>query len=257
MKLTDRVAVITGAGSGIGRAIAETFAAEGAKIAALDVRAESVEAIIKTLAGDGHCAFAADVSNSQEIATAFDAVDAAFGRIDILINNAGIDRAPGDAFDKLMTTGEQTVHMTDEGFSRVMEVNVNGTFFCTREAVKRMRRDERAGAIVNLSSIAGISANGPPHYAASKAAVLGLTRSWAREFGRFGIRVNAICPGVIETPMTAAVPDAALEGLIRATPLGRKGQPDDIAATALFLASDESGFITGQWISPNGGLIIC
>ncbi|MFP6655216.1 MAG: glucose 1-dehydrogenase [Myxococcota bacterium] len=257
MKLTNQIAIVTGAGSGIGRAIAERFAAEGAIIAALDVSGESAEATVKALPGERHRAFAADVSKGSEIVSAFSGIDAAFGRVDILINNAGIDRAPGDGFDELMKTGEQTIHMSDEGFTRLMEINVNGVFFCTREAVKLMKREGCPGAIVNMSSIAALSANGPPHYAASKSAVLGLTRSWAREFGPLGIRVNAICPGVIETPMTAEVPDRAITALVRATPLGRKGLPEDIASTAVFLASSESSFITGQWISPNGGLVMC
>ena len=114
-----------------------------------------------------------------------------------------------------------------------------------------------SGSIINMSSIAGLSGQGVPHYAASKAAVLGFTRSCARQLGPLGIRVNVVCPGVIETPMTEAVPDVALKGLLAATPLGRMGQPEDIAQATLFLASDESAFITGQWLSPNGGLLTC
>ena len=120
-----------------------------------------------------------------------------------------------------------------------------------------MQREKTAGSIVNMSSIAGLSSQGTISYAASKSAVLGITRAAARELGRFGIRVNAICPGVIETPMTESLPDFALKPLVQATPLGRIGNPADIASTALFLASDESSFITGQWISPNGGLVMC
>jgi len=120
-----------------------------------------------------------------------------------------------------------------------------------------MQREGNPGSIINMSSIAGLSSQGTISYAASKSAVLGLTRAAARELGRFRIRVNAICPGVIETPMTEGLPDVVLEPLVRATPLGRTGKPADIAATALFLASEESSFITGQWISPNGGLIMC
>jgi len=257
MKLKNKIAVITGSGSGIGKAIAKRFALEGATIAAVDIRAETARKTVKELAGDRHRAFAADVSDGKEVAATFEAIDSAFGRVDLLINNAGIDRAPGDGFDKLIKTGEQTIHMTDEGFTRVMEINVNGVFFCMREAVRLMRRNEQDGAIVNMSSISGLTANGPPHYAASKAAVLGLTRSCARELGPFGIRVNAICPGVIDTPMTAEVPDTALKALLYATPLGRKGTVEDIASSALFLASTDSAFITGQSISPNGGLVIC
>ena len=147
--------------------------------------------------------------------------------------------------------------MTDEGFTKLMAINVNGVFFCLRETVKIMQREERPGSIINMSSIAGLSSQGTISYSASKSAVLGITRAAARELGRFGIRVNAICPGIISTPMTDDLPEFAIKSLVKATPLGRMGTPGDVAATALFLASDESSFITGQWISPNGGLIMC
>jgi 3-oxoacyl-[acyl-carrier protein] reductase len=257
MRLQDRIAVVTGAGSGIGRAICEAFAREGATIAALDVREDAAKETLSRLAGTRHQAFAADVSDGPAVVRCFQAIDAAFGRVDVVVNSAGIDRAKGDGFDLLMKTGQQLVHMSDEGFQRVMAVNVNGTFLCTREAVKLMERDKRPGSVVNISSIAGISANGGPHYAASKSAVLGFTRACARELGPHGIRVNAICPGVIDTPMTAEVPEFALKGLVAATPLRRRGTPADIAAAALYLASDESSFVTGQWLSPNGGLVMC
>jgi 3-oxoacyl-[acyl-carrier protein] reductase len=156
-----------------------------------------------------------------------------------------------------MKTGMLLVHMSDEGFTRMLEINVNGVFFCSREAVKLMLREKRGGAIVNLSSIAGLSAQGTVHYAASKSAVLGLTRACARELGPHGIRVNALCPGVIDTPMAAAIPEAAIKPLVGATPLRRVGQPEDIAAAAVYLVSEESSFVTGQWLSPNGGLVMC
>lgn len=257
MRLADRVFVVTGAGSGIGREISRRFAAEGAKIAAVDLRPETAAETVAQLAGSGHFSCAVDVASGPSVVETFERVDRHFGRVDGLVNNAGVDHVPGDGRDMMMKTGQQTVHMSDEGFTRLMAINVNGVFFCLREAVKLMQREKRPGVIINMSSIAGISANGTVSYAASKHAVLGITRATARELGRFGIRVNAICPGVIETPMTAGVPEAALEPLKRATPLGRTGTPEDIAQTALFLASDESSFITGQWISPNGGLVIC
>lgn len=257
MRLADRVFVVTGAGSGIGREISLRFAAEGAKIAAVDLRPETAAETVGLLAGTGHFSCAVDVSSGPSVVEMFGRVDRHFGRVDGLVNNAGVDHVPGDGRDLAMKTGQQTIHMSDEGFTRLMAINVNGVFFCLREAVKLMQREQRPGVIVNMSSIAGISANGTVSYAASKHAVLGITRATARELGRFGIRVNAICPGVIDTPMTAGVPDAALKPLKQATPLGRVGTPLDIAQTALFLASDESSFITGQWISPNGGLVMC
>lgn len=256
MKLENRVALVTGAGSGLGREIAKQFAREGARIAAVDLRPETAEQTVSMLAGTGHFVAAVDVAEGASVVEMFGKVDAEFGRIDVLVNNAGVDHIPGDGREQLLEKGQQTIYMSDEGFTRLMAINVNGVFFCLREAVKIMQREESPGSIINMSSIAGLSPNGNVSYAASKAAVLGITRATARELGRFGIRVNAICPGVIETPMTAGVPDPLLKPLIKATPLGRMGQPSDIASTALFLASDESSFITGQWISPNGGLVM-
>ena len=256
MRLEDRVVLVTGAGSGIGREIARTLAGEGARIAAVDLRPETAEETLGLLAGDGHFACAVDVADPDSVREMVGRVDEALGRIDVLVNNAGVDHIPGDGREKLLETGQQTIHMSDEGFTKLMAINVNGVFFCLRESIKIMQREERGGSIINMSSIAGLSPNGNVSYAASKAAVLGITRATARELGRFGIRVNAICPGVIETPMTAGVAEPMLKPLIRATPLGRTGQPSDIANTALFLASDESSFITGQWISPNGGLVM-
>lgn len=256
MKLEDRVFVVTGAGSGLGRQISIRFAEEGARVAAVDLDLASAEETVGLLSGAGHLATRVDVADGASVVDMFGKVDAEYGRVDGLVNNAGVDHIAGDGREKLLETGQQTIHMSDEGFIKLMAINVNGVFFCLREAVKIMQREGRPGSIINMSSIAGLSANGNVSYAGSKAAVLGMTRATARELGRFQIRVNAICPGVIETPMTAGVPEVMLEPLKRATPLGRTGTPDDIASTAVFLASDESSFITGQWISPNGGLVM-
>ena len=226
-------------------------------MAVIDLRRDAGAATVKDLTGTGHIAIEADVSSSESVSEAFSAVDDAFKRIDILVNNAGIDRAEGDGFDEMMQGAQQLIHMSDEAFRRVMAVNVDSVFLCTRQAVCRMQRDGTAGSIVNMSSIAGISGQGVPHYAASKAAVLGFTRSTARQLGRIGIRVNAVCPGVIDTPMTSEVPEQAVKGLLAATPLGRMGQPEEIAQAVLYLAGDESSFVTGQWLSPNGGLVTC
>ncbi len=256
MRLEGRVALVTGGGSGLGRAIARAYAAEGAHLVVSDLRGETAEETVKSLSGGGHRAVEGDVADEGSVVALFEEADRAHGRLDVLVNNAGVDRWPGDGFDQLMKTGQQLVHMSAEAFERVMAINVTGVFLCSREAANRMLREERGGSIINMSSIAGISQQGGPHYAASKSAVIGLTRSCARELGPRGIRVNAICPGAIDTPMTQQLAEPIRKNLAAAAPLQRLGEPEDIANTAVFLASDESSFITGQWISPNGGLIM-
>ena len=272
MKLRDRVALVTGGGSGIGRAIALRFAAEGARVVVNDVRlASAQEAVDKIGPGAGGRAIEADVSDSSAVRKMFGEIGSAFGRLDILVNNAGIansgDRPVGEnarihetrmaelmAGDGIKTHWDVTETMTDESWHRMIGVHLNGTFFCTRSALPLMRA---GGAIVNLSSVAALQGlETVPHYSAAKAGILGFTRSLAKEVASRGIRVNAICPGFIDTPMTAPMPPLMRRMTIGRTPLGRVGVPDDIAATALFLVSDDSTFFTGQWLSPNGGLVI-
>lgn len=255
MKLSGRVACITGGGSGLGRAMALAFAAEGAAVAVNDLRAETAEETVKQLPGSGHLAIGADVADGEAVAAMFARIDEAHGRLDALVNNAGVDRLPGDGFEELMKTGSQLPHMSDEAWMRMLAIHLNGAFFCSREAAKRMI-PAQSGAIVNMSSIAGLAGMGPPHYATAKGGLLGLTRSLARELGRAKIRVNAICPGAIDTPMTEQLGEGLKKGLLMATPLGRMGTAEEIAALALYLVCDDSGFITGQAISPNGGLHI-
>ena len=255
MKLAGRVAFVTGGGSGLGRAIAQAFAREGAAVAVYDLRGEAAKETVAGLAGKGPLALAGDVSDAAAVAAAFAELDAAHARLDVLVNNAGVDRLPGDGFDQMLKSGSQLLHMSDEAWTRMLAIHLNGAFFCTREAVRRML-PAGSGSIIHMSSVAGLSGLGPVHYATAKAGLLGLTRSLARELGRRGIRVNAICPGAIDTPMTAAIGENLRKALLAVTPLGRLGTPDEIAALALFLASDDGGFVTGQAISPNGGIVI-
>ena len=252
-RLEGKIACITGAGSGLGRAIAERFAAEGATIVAQDLRVESADETVALLPDGDHMAQGGDVADPDAVAAVFAAIDERFGRLDIQVNNAGVDRLPNDGFDRMLAgEGAQILLMEHRAFTRMLEIHVGGTFACTQGAVGLMHD---GGSVITMSSIAGIAGWGPVHYSAAKGAILAFTRAAARELGAMGIRINAIAPGVIDTPMTAKIDDAMLAPMIMMTPLGRKGTADEIASTALFLASDDSSFITGQSISPNGGIV--
>ena len=272
MRLKDRVALVTGGGSGIGRAIALRFALEGARVIVNDLTREAAQKTVDEVGAAGGHAIAADVSDSAQVRTMFAEVEQGYGgRLDVLVNNAGIagssserERLARVAEARVSETlaGEITTHwditqnMSDEAWHRMIGVHLNGTFFCTREALKLMSRVNR-GSIINLSSVAALTGiDVVPHYSAAKGGILSLTRALAREVGSRGIRVNAICPGYIDTPMTAGVSPLMQKIILSRTPLGRWGAPDEVAATALFLASDDSAFYTGQWLSPNGGLFI-
>jgi len=272
MRLEDRVALITGGGSGIGRAIALRFAAEGATVVVNDVKQETAQKTVGELGRPG-LALQADVSDAAQVRAMFARVEREFGgRLHVLVNNAGIAETSPEERKRLrgMTearlaesiAGQITTHwdvtenMSDESWHRMIGVHLNGTFFCTREALKLMSRGNQ-GSIINMSSVAALTGlETVPHYSAAKGGILSFTRAVAREVGSRSIRVNAICPGYINTPMTAGISEMAQRLLIARTPLGRWGEPEDIAATAAFLASDDSSFYTGQWLSPNGGLVI-
>jgi 3-oxoacyl-[acyl-carrier protein] reductase len=252
MKLAGRVAFVTGGGSGIGRAIAQAFAREGAQVAVNDLVESAAQETVAALPGAGHLALAGDVTDPARVAAIFAEVERACARLDVLVNNAGVDHVPGDGLEQL-GAGVQILNMGDEGWSRMLAIHVHGAFYCAREAVRRMLA-AKSGSIINMSSIAGLGGLGTLHYSTAKAALLGFTRSLARDLGRYAIRVNAICPGAIDTPMSRRIPEPLIQGLLALTPLGRVGRPEDVAATALYLASDDGAFVTGQAISPNGGI---
>ena len=275
MKLEGKVALITGAGSGIGRAVAQLFAQEGARVVANDLHAPAAKETVESLGAraDAARAIQADVADSGQVKAMFAEVEREMGSLDVLVNNAGIAGTSAAERERLlqksdarimeMVSGQGVVthwditqDMTDETWSRMIGVHLNGTFFCTREALRLMSRQNR-GAIVNMSSVAGLMGlENVPHYSAAKAGILGFTRAVAREVGSRNIRVNAICPGFIDTPMTQQMSPLMRQAVTMRTPLGRWAEPEEVAKTALFLASDDSSFFTGQWLSPNGGLFI-
>ena len=275
MKLKDRVALITGAGSGIGRAVAQLFAQEGARVVANDLHAPAAKETVESLGPHGGIARAiqADVADSGQVKAMFAEIERELGTLDVLVNNAGIAGTSAAERERLLqksdarimevvsgqgvtTHWDITQDMTDEAWLSMIGVHLNGTFFCTREALRLMSRQNR-GAIVNMSSVAGLMGlENVPHYSAAKAGILGFTRAVAREVGSRNIRVNAICPGFIDTPMTQQMSPLMRQAVTMHTPLGRWAEPEEVAKTALFLASDDSSFFTGQWLSPNGGLFI-
>jgi len=274
LKLSDRIALVTGGGSGIGRAICLTFAEEGARVVVNDIRLEAAEATVKEMSDPARGrAIQADVADSAQVRAMFATIERELGGLDILVNNAGIALGADEDREALrrkfetrimetvsgqgiQTHLDVTENLSDEAWRRMIAVHLDGTFFCTREALRLMSRQNR-GAIINLSSVAALAGlESVPHYSAAKGGILGLTRAVAREVASRGIRVNAICPGYIDTPMTQPMSPLMRAAARSRTPLGRSGEPREVAATALFLASDDGSFFTGQWLSPNGGLFI-
>ena len=253
MRFEGRVAFVTGGGSGIGRSIAEGFAADGGRVLVNDLDGESAQQTVDSLPGEGHLALAGDVTDAARIREVFELLDAKLGRVDLCVNNAGVDHLPGDGREEMFSGKVGFLHMGDQAWARMLDIHLNGSFYCAKEAARRMV-EQRGGAIVNISSIAGLAGMGPPHYATAKAGLLGLTRSLARELGRFDVRVNAVCPGVIDTPMTQEVAKGAIDHMVSQQPLKRLGSADDIAQAVLYLGSDAGAFITGQALSPNGGV---
>ncbi len=242
-KLDNRVAIVTGGGSGIGEEIARTLAAEGAKVGVGDVVAAGAERVAREIGSAGF-ALEVDVSNSKAVDEAVGKVIERFGRIDILVNNAGVTK------DTLVP------RMTDEDWERVLKINLSGTFFFTRAATKHMMK-ARYGRIINISSIIGLAGNaGQANYAASKAGIIGFTKSCAKELASRNILVNAVAPGFIETPMTRGLPEAAKNSYLKSIPLNRFGRPEDVARVVLFLASEDSCYVTGQVLVVDGGMVM-
>ena len=246
MRLKDKVAIITGAGQGIGQATALKFAREGSRVAVCDINRSAVDMTVEAIVANGGEAlgYTIDVTDKASIAKMVEGVMGAWGRIDTLVNNAGIVQ---DA---------QFRKMTDDQFERVIDVNLKGVYNVTKAVVDIMI-EQNSGCILNASSIVGIYGNfGQTNYAATKFGVIGMVKTWARELGRKGIRSNAICPGFVETPILGTIPDKVLEAMKARVPMGRLAKPEEIASTYAFLASDEASYINGAVIEVSGGATI-
>ena len=246
MTLKDKVAIVTGASRGIGEAIARKFCQEGASVMLCSRSAEGVAAIAESLSGEGRNAKStqADISNKVDVEALVDLTLQEFDRVDILVNNAGITR------DALF------MRMKDEDWDAVLQTNLTGTAYCMRTVIRSMMR-QRSGRIINISSVVGVAGNaGQANYAASKAGIIGLTKSVAKEVGSRGITVNAITPGFITTDMTQKIPETNQQKMLEMIPTGSFGTPEDVAEAALFLASDAARYITGQAIQVDGGMLM-
>jgi 3-oxoacyl-[acyl-carrier protein] reductase len=252
MRLSEKVCLITGGAAGIGRATAEKFVKEGAKVVICDLDAEMGQAVADQL-GSGTLFYKVNVTDRAEVQAWVDDVIEKFGQVDVLINNAGITR---DSLFVKYKDGALLSQMSESDFDLVLDVNLKGTFNCAQAVTPQMIK-QGGGVIVNASSIVGLYGNfGQTNYAATKFGVIGMTKTWSRELGRFNIRVNAVCPGFILTEMVKKMPEKILEGLAAKTPLGRMGQPEDVANLYAWLASDEAAYIHGTSISVDGGMVL-
>ena len=246
MKLKGKVAAITGGARGIGHSTAVKFAAEGARVAVCDINPELIQQTLQEIRSGGGEAdgYQVDVTNKEQIAAMVKGVMAKWGRVDCVVNNAGI------------VMDAQLKNMSDMQFDAVIDVNLKGVYNCTRAVVDIMIA-QQSGVILTTSSIVGLYGNfGQTNYAASKFAVIGMTKTWARELGRKGIRAIAVCPGFIATPILSKMPGDVLEAMAKKVPNGRLGAPEEVANVFAFLASDDASYINGAVISVDGGMTL-
>ena len=240
MQLTKGMtALVTGGVSGLGEASAVALLERGLNVVAVDLNEEAAKQTLEGKAGK-HLARSVNVADSAAVDKLFAEVRETLGAVEVLVNNAGVGSV------------DQFADIPDATWERVIGVNLNGAFYCARAAVKQMQ-EGKGGAIVNISSTSAVSGDGPAHYCASKAAIMGLTRGMAKELAPKKIRVNTLVPGPTNTPMMQGIPQEWADAIIAGVPMGRMAEPDDIAKVAVFLASDDSGFVTGQNVAVNGG----
>ena len=251
MRLQDRVALVTGGAAGIGKATAIRFAEEGAKVVICDVNAEAGQTLAE--ANEAIRFYQVDIADRGAAQAWVNEVAAEYGRIDILVNNAGVLR---DGLLVKMKEGELVKQMPEADFDLVISVNLKGVFNCT-QAVSPIMIKQGGGVILNASSVVGLDGNfGQTNYVATKAGVIGMTKVWARELGRHGVRVNAVAPGFILTEMVRQMPERILDSMKGKTPIRRLGEPRDVADAYLFLASDEASFVSGAVLRVDGGIVI-
>lgn len=253
--MKSKVVIVTGGAAGIGKATALRFGQAGAKVAVWDMSEEAGQAVAAEIAAaGGEAAFSrVNVADAASVQAGMDAVVARWGRVDVLVNNAGIVR---DGLLVKWKEGKLAGAMSDEAWDAVIGVNLKGPFLCTRAAVPHMIA-QGGGVVLSTSSVVGLYGNfGQTNYAATKGGLITMTKTWARELGKYNIRVNAVAPGFIATEILRAMPEKVLEGMVAKTPLGRMGKPEDIAEAFLWLASDAAAFVHGTVLSVDGGLVL-
>ncbi len=253
--LRGKVAIVTGAAAGIGRATVLCFAREGCRVAGFDVNETAGPGLVEEIgkAGGEGLFCPVDVAEASSVEKGVAAVLARWGRVDVLVNNAGILR---DAQLVKWKDGTAVGTMSDEAWDAVLGVNLKGVFLCTRAVVPHLIRGG-GGVVLSASSVVGLYGNfGQTNYVATKAGVIGMTRTWARELGRYRIRVNAVAPGFVATEILRSMPQKILDSMVEHTPLGRMGQPEDVANAYCWLASDQASFVTGHCLSVDGGVVV-
>lgn len=250
MRMKDKVVLVTGGAAGIGKATAERFAEEGATVVICDLAEEAGRQVAVAIGGEFH---KVNVTDRQAVQAWVDEVIAKHGRIDVIVNNAGIVR---DGQLVKFKEGQLVGQMSEADFDLVISINLKGVFNCAQAVAPQMIK-QGGGVILNATSVVGLDGNfGQTNYVATKSGVIGMTKVWARELGKYGIRVNAVAPGFTTTEILKSMPEKIIEGMKARTPLGRMGDPRDIANAYLFLASGEASFITGETLRVDGGIVV-